>query len=87
MRPRDRLLLSAAVFCTLTGCARAPSIDVLGSFFPIWFFCIVAGVIATVAVRYALARTLRNVDLGPPILIYPSFAVLVACLIWLLFFD
>jgi hypothetical protein len=30
----------AALSSVLTGCARAPSIDVLGSFFPVWMVCV-----------------------------------------------
>ena len=27
----------------LTGCGRAPSFDILGSFFPAWLVCLVVG--------------------------------------------
>jgi len=35
----------AAACLLLTGCAHAPSIDIIGSFFPAWMFCVTAGVI------------------------------------------
>ena len=77
---------SRAVTVGSTGCAHAPAVDVLGSFFPIWIFCILIGILATVFTRRLLLRFGTDYDFGPPVLIYPSLAILFACLFWLLFF-
>jgi hypothetical protein len=70
----------------LAGCQRAPSIDILGSFFPIWIFCIGAGILITIGVRFALVRLDVDRYVGPGLLVYPSMSALFACLLWLAFF-
>ena len=73
-------------FCllVLTGCSRAPSFDVLGSFFPAWLFCLVLGLLLTVATRQLFLRA--HVVLAVPILTYPSLTALFTCALWLAFF-
>ena len=39
-----------------TGCTRAPSFNILGSFFPSWILCGVIGIVLTVVVRVFLVR-------------------------------
>ena len=68
----------------LTGCSRAPSFDILGSFFPAWLVCLMLGLLLTVAARWVLLRT--HVVLAVPILTYPSLTMLVTCALWLAFF-
>jgi hypothetical protein len=67
--------------------SHAPSLDVFGSFFPIWMLCIAAAVLLTLAARFLLIRARLEPELGPRIIIYPSMVALLACAIWLLFFD
>jgi len=73
-------------FCllVLTGCSRAPSFDVLGSFFPAWLLCLVLGLLLTVATRQLFLRA--HVVLAVPILTYPSLTALFTCALWLAFF-
>jgi len=68
----------------LAGCARAPSFDVLGSFFPAWLVCLLVAIVLTVLARW-LFLSLR-VALAPSILIYPSLTTLFAFGLWLIFF-
>jgi hypothetical protein len=86
VRAKRPFLLVCAVAVACTGCAHAPAVDVLGSFFPIWIFCVLIGILATVLTRRLLLRFGTDYDFGPPVLIYPSLAILFACLFWLLFF-
>jgi hypothetical protein len=72
----------AAMLCP--SCSRAPSFDILGSFFPAWILCLVAGLLLTVAVRWLLLRA--GVVLALPILTYPSLTVLLTLWLWLAFF-
>jgi hypothetical protein len=65
---------------------RAPSIDVFGSFFPVWMLCILGAVIVAMAARFLLIRAGLEKELGPRIVIYPSMVTLFACSIWLIFF-
>jgi YtcA family len=65
---------------------HAPSVDLLGSFFPVWMVCIVAALVLTIAVRWLLIRTRLETELGPRVIVYPSMVVLFACSIWLFAF-
>ena len=38
----------------LAGCARAPSFDILGSFFPAWLLCLAVGVLLAFAARWLM---------------------------------
>jgi YtcA family len=69
----------------LTSCSRAPSFDILGSFFPAWLVCLALGLLLTGAVRWLSLRI--RVPLALPVLTWPSLAVLFTLLIWLAFFD
>lgn len=66
---------------------HAPSIDVAGSFFPVWMLCLLAAVILTTGMRLLLIRAGLEGQLGPGIVIYPSMTTLFACGIWLVFFQ
>lgn len=78
--------LVAAFSSLLTGCARAPSIDVLGSFFPVWMVCLTVAVILTFFARNLVVRCKLESHVGPVALFYPSIVILFSCLLWLIFF-
>ena len=79
------LLLIAAI--SLTGCERAPSIDVLGSFFPAWLLCLTVGILLTAGTRFLLLAVHLEEALSPPITMYPCLAALFTFGLWLLFFH
>jgi hypothetical protein len=68
----------------LTGCARAPSFDILGSFFPAWLVCLALAIVLTVAAR-ALLR--RYVEIVWPVLTYPSLTAIFTFVLWLALFH
>jgi hypothetical protein len=68
------------------GCSRAPSISIIGSFFPIWMVCLITGVVLAFAVRSLLLRYRLESEVGPVALFYPSVVALLTCLLWLIFF-
>lgn len=63
---------------------RAPSFDVLGSFFPAWLACLFLAVVLTFAARWLSSRT--HVVLAIPVLTYPSLTALFTFALWLIFF-
>jgi len=65
----------------------APSLNILGSLFPIWMFCLLAGILLTLAVRFLLVRAGLDTEVGPRPIIYPSLVALFACAIWLVWFQ
>jgi len=83
---------NAAIFCAAgavlfsTGCMRAPSFDILGSFFPIWIFCVAAGIFLTILARQVFTRLKIDSQLGPVLLIYPCLTAFFAFTLWLIFF-
>jgi hypothetical protein len=68
----------------LLSCSRAPSVDILGSFFPSWLFCFVVAIVLTAFVRLGLQRL--HVQIAFPILVYPSLAAFFTFALWLIFF-
>jgi hypothetical protein len=79
-------LVLATFFLTgfLTGCGRAPSFDVLGSFFPAWLACLALGLVLTAAARWLLSRL--HIVIALPVLTYPSLAALFTFALWLILF-
>ena len=62
-------------------CSRAPSFDILGSFFPAWLVCLALGILLTVAARWLFLRL--RVVVALPILAYPSLTALFTLALWL----
>jgi hypothetical protein len=75
--------LAASLFL-LSSCGRAPSFDILGSFFPAWLVCFVAGLLLTITARWLMSRL--HILIAVPILTYPSLVALFTCALWLAFF-
>jgi hypothetical protein len=80
---RSRLGLPLAMMLS-AGCSRAPSFDILGSFFPAWLVCLALGLLLTIAARWLILRV--RVVLALPILTYPSLTALFTFALWLGFF-
>lgn len=90
--PGYRFRIAAAALCIGAsvlemGCSRAPSFNILGSFFPAWILCGVIGIVLTVGVRILFVRANFEQELSPLILIYPCLAAFFTFSIWLLFFS
>jgi len=68
----------------LTGCGRAPSFDVLGSFFPAWLVCVALSLILTAAARWLLLRL--QIVIALPVLTWPSLTALFTFALWLALF-
>lgn len=72
---------------TLSACSNAPSVPVLGAYFPDWLFCILGAVLLAFVLHALLARRGVEAWLAPPTLTYPVLTVLFALSAWLLFFQ
>lgn len=86
IRCRRLLPLAASLCLECTGCDRAPSINILGSFFPVWMLCTAIAIVIAFLVRFILLRFGLESEVGPLALFYPCVVVLIACLLWLIFF-
>ena len=80
---RRRVLWCELIFTAffLTGCGRAPSFDVLGSFFPAWLVCLASGLVLTAAARWLLVRL--HIEIALPVLTWPSLMALFTFAFWL----
>ena len=79
-------LFVVPISCSLTGCVRAPSVDIIGSYFPVWMICLTAAVPLTFVFRKVLVRYKLEPHVGPAALFYPCLVVLFSCLLWFTFF-
>ncbi len=83
---RTKSLCLATICLLSTGCGRAPSVDVLGSFFPVWMVCLTIAIILACGLRLLLLRYRLESEIGPVALFYPSVVILLTSLLWLIFF-
>lgn len=71
------------VLLLMTGCERAPSFDILGSFFPAWLGCLALAILLTTVSRALLSR---HVEIAWPVLVYPSLTAVFTFALWLVLF-
>jgi len=78
---------SGLVFTCLAvaGCDRAPSFDILGSYFPGWLLSLAVALLITVLVRFLLLRL--KIEVAAPIVVYPSLLASLTFAQWLLFLQ
>ena len=86
LRPNLILAVTATL---LAGCdsSHAPTIDILGSYFPAWIICVVIGLALTVVTRLVLFRARLNAHLRPAPVVYVSLTLGFTLLVWLIFFQ
>ena len=83
-----RYVLPANLFLLgLAGCSRAPSQDIVGSFFPAWMLCAALGVGAAGIARLLLGAAHLHKYLLAPAVGYLAFAVAVTLFVWLFRFG
>ncbi|MGB8538099.1 MAG: YtcA family lipoprotein [Acidobacteriaceae bacterium] len=84
-RPLAGLSLVAPL--VLVGCSHAPEYSIFGSFFPVWIFCSVAGLVMTAGARVLITRSAIAEHLAAPVLLYLGMATFFTCVLWLLFYS
>ncbi len=84
---RVAAILAIGTSMLLSGCGRAPTISVLGSFFPAWLFCIIGGILVAAALHWLFVRLQMDKYVQPAILVYPCLAASCACFFWLVIFS
>ena len=81
----SKLAIAVASATTLAGCD--PVVNIAGANFPSWLFCAICGAILTIAIRPIFVMTRLETYLWPLPIVYSSLAVLLGCIVWLLFFN
>jgi YtcA family len=84
---RWSILTAALLTNEIAGCRRAPTFNILGSFFPAWLVCLFAGIILSVVANRIFARFALEKEILWPIVVYPCLALLFASILWLIFFN
>jgi hypothetical protein len=86
MRPalgRTGGVILVALF-DLTACSSSPSRNILGSYFPSWMICALAGMCATIAVRWFLMKFGIDQEMPMPLVVYLALTIAFTFAIWLL---
>ncbi|MEP9317703.1 YtcA family lipoprotein [Pseudomonas sp. LABIM340] len=81
-----QILFALGLPSALSGCSNAPSVPVLGAYFPDWLFCITGGLLLSLLLHSLLSRRGASSQLAPPALTYPMFTAMFSLIAWLLFF-
>jgi phosphate/sulfate permease len=72
---------------TAAGCSRAPTFNILGSFFPAWILCGLIGIVVAAIIRVLFVRWNFEKELTPLLLVYPCLAAFITFTCWLLFYS
>jgi hypothetical protein len=83
LRQTFRTSRTAIASLGLTGCSPAPSQNILGSYFPSWMICVLAGLGLTIAVRQVLVLTGIDKDLPVPLVVYLAVVIAFSFVVWL----
>jgi len=86
-QPNRSRRLVVATLVPICGCGLAPSVNVLGSFFPAWLICIVVGVVLTLVTLRVLGAMQIAPHLGPVALVYTCLAAFWIFATWLVLFG
>jgi hypothetical protein len=79
--------LAALTSAGAAGCGRAPSFNILGSFFPAWLICMVVGIVLAAIAHWVLTHYKLGKEISWPVLVYPCLAEFFAFTLWLVFFS
>jgi hypothetical protein len=82
-----RTILALLLVLPFAGCSHAPTFNILGSFFPSWLFCLIAGICMAALANWILAHYKVEKLIVWPVLIYPCLAACFSFLLWLIFFS
>src|SRR5690348_8163053 len=80
-------LRRVAIALPVAACSYAPTMDLLGSYFPAWMLCAVIGIVASVIIRQILAVAGINDYVIAPLLTYAGLALSATLLSWLILFG
>ena len=86
-RRRVPYTATAGILFLISGCGRAPSFNILGSYFPAWLLCLTAGILLTTAVYWLLDRMQLAKEIVWTIVVYPCLTAFFAFILWLIFFS
>lgn len=84
---RRRVPWACAWAAFLAGCSAAPSHSILGSYFPTWMFCALAGLGIALVLRQVFVAVGIDRALPAPLLVYLALAIAASFATWLIWLD
>jgi YtcA family len=88
MIPRRASAVRAGMTAALLAVpACDPVVNIAGANFPAWLFCAIVGAVLAAILRPLFVATGIEPYVGPLLLIYPCLAVLLGCVVYLIFFN
>jgi hypothetical protein len=82
-----KLPLAVLALAVLFAAGCDPVVDIAGADFPAWLICVIAGVALAAALRPVFVAIRIEPHLGPLTVVYSSLAVLLSCVVWIIFFN
>ena len=79
--------LGLATFTALALAGCDPVVDIAGADFPAWLLCAIVGIALAAIVRMVFVAVLIEPHLGPLTIVYPCLALLLSCVVWIIFFN
>jgi len=73
----------AGAALTLAGCSDAPSQNILGSYFPSWMICAIAGLLLSVVAHRLFAVAGLDKSIPLPVLVFLALSAFFAFAVWL----
>jgi YtcA family len=77
-------LTALLLICGLCGCSGSPSRNILGSYFPSWMVCALAGLVVALLARAVLKSTGLLAELPVPPLVLLAVGCATTFAIWLM---
>ena len=81
------VLLVIAFVAVRLSSHHSPTIDVLGSYFPAWMFCIFSGLALTFVAHWIIQVLNLKPYIGPAPLIYSCLMIIFTFATWILFYQ
>lgn len=82
-----RAMALLPLLAAVSGCARSPAFNILGSYFPGWLACILLGILIAAGIRAVLHHMQWEERIAALPLFYLGIAIAVACGLWLVAFE
>jgi hypothetical protein len=84
---KPRTIAAFALVAAVGFCACDPVVNVAGANFPAWLVCALVGALIAALMRSLFIALRIHAHLWPAALVYVSLAMLMACVVYLIFFN
>jgi hypothetical protein len=79
-----RIAMALLLIGAMGGCSGSPSRNILGSYFPSWMVCALAGLVVALIARVALKAAGLLAELPAPLVVFLSIGCATTFALWLL---